>query len=137
MKVVLDTNVFISAFFWKGSPRQVLERCIEGIDDLYTSREILAELHVVLCRPKFSLDGSQIEYFIKSIEDIARIVPGNLGAEKVCRDEDDQKVLECALSGNTDFIITGDHDLLVLKEFRTIAISTPTGYLTYLAETAG
>lgn len=105
MKVVLDTNVFISVFFWGGNPRKVLERCIEGIDDLYSSREILAELYEVLCRPKFSLDRSRVDFFIKSIEEIAQVLPAKV-----------------------DFIITGDLDLLVLKECQKVRICNPEEY---------
>ena len=49
--------------------------------------------------------------------------------ENVSRDTDDNKILKCALEGNADFIITGDKDLLVLKEYKNIKIINPKGYL--------
>jgi len=56
MKIVLDANIFVSAFFWGGKPRKVLERVIEGIDELFFTKEILDEVVEVMGRPKFHAD---------------------------------------------------------------------------------
>jgi putative PIN family toxin of toxin-antitoxin system len=74
MKIVLDTNIFISAFLWGGKPREVLERVIEGKDILYISRPMIAELIEILRRPKFKVDDEHLELFIREIEDIAEMV---------------------------------------------------------------
>ena len=136
MKVVLDTNIFISAFFWGGNPRRVLERSIEGIDELFTSREILEELCTVLKRPKFKIENYNIEYYVKAIEDIAKIVVISGIVKNQCRDHNDDKILECAYEGNVEYIVTGDDDLLVLKEFRTIKICRVNEYLEIVKDRA-
>jgi len=54
MKLVLDTNIYISSFFWGGNPRKIMERIISGKDSLFVSKEILAEVFSVMVRPKFN-----------------------------------------------------------------------------------
>ncbi|MDR1452400.1 MAG: putative toxin-antitoxin system toxin component, PIN family [Candidatus Margulisbacteria bacterium] len=129
MKLVLDTNIFISAFYWGGKPRQVLERIIAGADDLYISRKILAELANVLSTPKFKTSPVEIEYFISAVEEIAHKTPSKIKVKNVCRDKADDKILECALATQADYIITGDTDLLVLEQYKRTRIVTPNAYL--------
>ncbi|QQO07862.1 putative toxin-antitoxin system toxin component, PIN family [Breznakiella homolactica] len=129
MKVVLDTNVFISAFFWNGKPRRVLERGIEGLDELYICNEILEEISLVLRRPKFKVPEQGIDYFIQSIEDITHKVLIKGSVKGVCRDRADNAILECALLGKADWLITGDEDLLVLQKYKKIKITTAADYL--------
>jgi len=129
VKLVLDTNIFVSSFFYGGNPRKVLERSIEGVDDLYCSLEILKELSLVMQRPKFNVPTLQISFFIKEIEDISRHVTVSGSVKDQCRDKDDNKILECALEGKVLYIVTGDNDLLVLNEFEGIKIMTASQYL--------
>jgi predicted nucleic acid-binding protein len=70
MKIVVDANIFISAFFWGGNSRAVLERIITGIDELFITKEILDEINDVIMRPKFHADENEINFFINSIEEI-------------------------------------------------------------------
>jgi putative PIN family toxin of toxin-antitoxin system len=129
MKIVIDANIFISAFFWKGNPRKILERAIEGFDKLYISEEIIQEIERVMAYPKFNIDKSGIDYYIKSIEEFAiKIIPDKLG--KIgSRDVTDNKYLECGIAGKVDFIISGDIHLLELKEFENIKIMKAKEYL--------
>jgi putative PIN family toxin of toxin-antitoxin system len=129
MKIVLDTNIFISSFFWGGQPRKILERIIEGIDDLYISSSILLEIESVMSRPKFNLNAESIAYFIQSIEEISHkvIAYGNLTS--ICRDTNDNKILECAFIANANYVITGDKDLLVLEGYEGTRIVTANEYL--------
>ncbi|MCL2041524.1 MAG: putative toxin-antitoxin system toxin component, PIN family [Bacteroidales bacterium] len=129
MKLVLDTNIFISSFFWGGNPRKIITRIIDGIDILFVSNEILREVFFVMSRPKFNVNNHQIMHFIDSIEEIAYRVPTLGTIQGVCRDSDDDKILECAVWGNVDFIISGDNDLLSLKEFQEIPIITASEYI--------
>ena len=71
MKLVLDTNILISSFFWGGNPRKIMTRIIDGIDTLFVSSEILREVFFVMSRPKFNVSNHQIIHFIDSIEEIA------------------------------------------------------------------
>jgi len=129
MKLVLDTNVFISSFFWSGNPRKIMTRIIERKDVLFASNEILQEVFFVMSRPKFNVSHHQVVHFVNSIAEISSRV-NLLGTVKgVCRDSDDDKILECAILGKVDFIITGDKDLLILKKFKEIPILSPLEYI--------
>ena len=129
MKVVLDTNVFISAFFWGGNPRKLMTRIIDGKDHLFISKEIVQEVFSVMSRPKFNVPHHQVVHFVNSIQEVASQVVLIGIVQGVCRDSDDDKILECAVLGDVDFIISGDNDLLSLKEFRGIPIVTASEYL--------
>ena len=129
MKIVLDTNIFISSFFWGGNPRKILERIIDGKDKLFVCKEILQEIDSVMTRPKFNVNNMYISHFIHSIEEIANRVVLTGIVQNVCRDSKDDKVLECALLANADYIITGDIDLLILKEFQGIKIVMANEYI--------
>jgi len=132
MKIVLDTNIFISSFFWDGNPRKIIERIINGKDILFTCKEILQETASVLARPKFSVNDEYIARFIHSIEEVANNINLIGVIHNVCRDSNDDKILECALLANADFIITGDADLLTLKEYKGVKIISPNEYVTNL-----
>jgi len=71
MKLVLDTNIFISSFFWGGNPRKIMVRIIDGKDTLFVSDEILQEVFSVMSRPKFNVNHLQTIHFIESIKEIA------------------------------------------------------------------
>jgi putative PIN family toxin of toxin-antitoxin system len=80
-------------------------------------------------RPKFKTNKESIEYYIKSIEEMANELVSTIKVHEGSRDIDDNILLECGIMGNVDFIITGDDDLLVLEEFNGIKIVTPKEYL--------
>ncbi|MGA2571612.1 MAG: putative toxin-antitoxin system toxin component, PIN family [Terracidiphilus sp.] len=129
-RLVLDTNVLISAALRFGSlPRQALLRArATGI--LLTSEETLAEFREVLLRSKFdphierSLRMGILAEYAQHCTLIQ--VPSPI---RVCRDPHDNKFLEVAVHGRADVIVTGDADLLALHPFRGIEILTPAGYL--------
>jgi putative PIN family toxin of toxin-antitoxin system len=104
MRLVLDTNIFISSFFWNGNPRKIMKRILSGKDKLIVCNEILFEISSVLARPKFNVSENLITFYINSIEEIAyhAVIKGNL---QICRDSDDDKILECALLSDADYII--------------------------------
>ena len=129
MKIVLDANIFISAFFWGGNPRTVLERVIKKIDELYITEEILVEIKEVLLRPKFHAGKIEIDYFIKSIEEIANMVFPGIKVKNGSRDKTDNKYIECALAGNVDYLVSGDVHLLEMKKYDKIRIVTVREYL--------
>ena len=129
MKIVIDSNIFVSSFFWGGHPREVFERVINGLDELFITDEIKKEIFSVMSSSKFAVKISDIEDYIKIIEKYSINIELKDIPESISRDKDDDKILQCALDGNADFIVTGDNDLLVLKEFRTIKITKPKNYL--------
>jgi putative PIN family toxin of toxin-antitoxin system len=134
MKVVLDSNIFISSFFWKGNPRKIFDRVTNGLDELYITDKILQEIATVMARKKFDTKTNEIEEYIKIIESYSiKLFPQNV-IEEISRDKDDNKILECAFEGNVDFIITGDEDLLVLKKYKNIRIVKAKEYLDILGK---
>jgi uncharacterized protein len=134
MRLVLDTNIFISAFLWGGKPKAVLERILEGADTLFISRSILAELNDVLCRPKLALDAERIAYFLQAIEETSTLVAPTKMRHRPSRDPADVKILECAVAAEADYIVTGDDDLLVLDPYRSIRIVSASEYLKQIQE---
>ena len=129
MKLVLDANIFISSFFWGGNPKIVIERIISGIDELFITKEILDEIEDVIRRPKFHADSEGIIFFISSIEEIGnKITPQKL-VKNGSRDRTDNKYIECGITANVDFIISGDIHLLELKRYENIKIVTAKDYL--------
>jgi putative PIN family toxin of toxin-antitoxin system len=130
MRCVIDTNVLISAAAFPLSiPRQALRRVLrQGI--LLFSEATADELKAVLSRPKFDRYVSRKEraLFLAQIQAVAEVVP-IIQRVRECRDPKDDKLLEVALNGRADVIITGDVDLLVLHPWRGVTILTPADYL--------
>jgi putative PIN family toxin of toxin-antitoxin system len=134
MKIVLDANIFISSFFWGGNPRLVLERAINKTDELFFTKEILNELEDVIGRPKFHAGKNEIEYLIKSIEEIANKISVKNKIKNGSRDITDNKYIECGIAANADYIISGDVHLLEIKKYRKIKIVTAKEYLEIVNE---
>jgi len=127
---VFDTNVIVSAILSADSvPRKAFNFVFNhGI--ILLSYPIWNELNEVLQRPKFAkyISEQKREKFLWELYNQSQFI--NILEEiKECRDEKDNKFLELAVSGNADFIITGDNDLLVLNPFRNIQIITPKFFL--------
>jgi putative PIN family toxin of toxin-antitoxin system len=129
VKLVLDTNIFISAFFWGGIPRKIVERINSGVDSLYVTDAILDEITQVLARPKFNVDEVVIARLITAIRRVSVCVAIDGVIKGVCRDNKDDMILECGWRCGADYIITGDDDLLSLKNFKGIGIITASQYL--------
>ena len=129
MKIVLDANIFISALFFGGNPRYVLERAINKSDELYISKEILDEVESVIQRPKFHAGKDEIEYIIKAIEKISTIIIPQKQIKYGSRDKTDNKYIECGIAGNVDYIISGDVHLLEIKKYGVVKIVSAKEYL--------
>lgn len=129
MRIVLDSNIYISAFFWGGLPRKVLKLCIEGHAELVVCREILDEVTGVMGRDKFGVSPEAVEYYRRSIEDLAQIIVPEHPFVNLCRDPADNMILQCALTACADYLVTGDEDLLVLKNVSGTAIVTVADFL--------
>lgn len=127
--VVFDTNVFISAFLFRGKPRYALDLAIKGKIKLFISGDILLEISNVLEKQKFALSKYKVKLILTEIESLCALVYPDQKIINVCRDRDDHIILECALKGNVKYIVTGDDDLLSLKAFQTIKIVNPSDFL--------
>lgn len=127
MRVVLDTNVFFSGFKSDGKPKIVVEAAFERTFTLLLSDEILDELEDVWSR-KSGWHPSLIAATLRHLARLAEMVaPGIVVTE--CRDPDDNRVLEAAVAGAADCIVSGDKHLLRMKEFRGIEILTVSNFL--------
>ncbi len=130
VRAVLDTNIIISSIFWKGNPFEVTRRGIVGEFQLVTSREILGEVGNKL-RNKFDFPQENTLKLIDLLAAHSQIVEPSIKCD-VVRDKSDNKIIECALEGKANFIITGDLDLLEIKQFRGIKIVTAKEFLKVL-----
>ena len=125
MKVVLDTNIFISGIFWKGSSNKVITNWKEGKFTLVTSLEAVSEIIKVLKDFKIKLSDEMIKEWVDLIVRNSMIVEPKEKIEAVKDDPKDNIFIETAVAGNVDYIISQDNHLLKLKEFRGIKIITP------------
>lgn len=125
MKVVFDPNVLIATFVAEGVCARLLRRTRKGQVSLITSPFILQEFQDTLSK-KFSATRREIRDALQVVMDAVQItVQPSQAVTGVCRDPDDDRILECALAAQAEFLVTGDEDLLVLKKFKGIRIITP------------
>ncbi len=130
IRILLDTNVYISAILFNGKPRLILEDIIEERVNAYISNDILKELEETLSKPKFKLTTDFIQIVLSEIRDITRLVNTTpLNNYLDLRDRNDFHILEAAFSAKVDYLITGDKDLLSLKKIREFKIINPEDYL--------
>ena len=123
MRIVIDTNVLISSFIGHGTSHKVLEHCVRA-HDVITSQFILDELRTKLTG-KFKYTSATADVAIALLKPRMKIVvPASLPVP-VCRDKDDDNILATAVAGQCELIITGDKDLLVLKQLNEIKIIKP------------
>lgn len=129
MRIVFDTNVLIAAFISRGICSDLLEHCAQT-HELVTSPFILNEFKDKLTTKfKFTLDESMAA--IDLLRSVMLVVEPVQLSSRISRDADDDNILVAAVSGNCDCIVTGDNDLLVLKEFCGIAIIKPSDFPEY------
>ncbi|MCG6162077.1 putative toxin-antitoxin system toxin component, PIN family [Leptospira bandrabouensis] len=129
-KVLLDTNIYISAILFNGKPKLVLQDLIDEAFVGYISNEILDEIEETLTKPKFKLPNDFIQFSLGEIRNSTTIIKNKPLKDYLnLRDRDDFHILETAFSANVDFIITGDKDLLTLEKIKGLKIITPDEYL--------
>ena len=121
-KATLDTNILISALGWRGNPHRVLQKVVDGEIELFISTEQFEELARVLDYPKFDFTEEQKVRFKALILAIANIVEPKRRLDIVKEDPSDNRILECALVADVDFVISGDEHLLSLGQVERIKI---------------
>lgn len=119
-RILLDTNVLISAYGFGGRPRALLDAVIDGEHQLVTSPALLAELARTL-GSVLGMDGTHVRAAIDQLIRISEIVEPAKRLT-VCRDLADDRVLECAVVGEVELTVTGDEDLLCLGEHAGVRI---------------
>jgi putative PIN family toxin of toxin-antitoxin system len=128
MRVVFDTNILVSALVFPGGQGDAaLRRIVVGTDELVISKAILDELLEVLGR-KFARDGEELAHVAVFLSVIATVVAPRRRL-RVVRDEPDNRILECALKGRAEAIVTGDKALLALESFEEIPVVTLAAWL--------
>lgn len=128
-KVVLDTNVLISALVFGGKPRRVFQAATAGVIQLVISEILLEELTGVLEGAKFRYPKELTRMILDELTAVAELVTPTLSIRRITSDPDDNRVLECALAGRADLIVSGDPHLLDLVEFEGIPIWTPAKFV--------
>jgi uncharacterized protein len=123
MRVVADTNIFISALMFGGLPGSFLDLAFLRTFQLVTSAILLDELHEKL-RSKFALSADDADRVRAKLESAALLVKPNMVLKVIIDDPDDDRVLECAVAGGVDYIVSGDRHLLKLGSFQGISIVT-------------
>lgn len=133
MKVVFDTNILVSALVFPGGRAEAaLERIIEEYDELLLSKAILDELLGVLAR-KFARDAEELAHVAVALEEMATIVRPSRRL-RVLKDGPDNRILECAIAGGAQAIVTGDHALLALREYGGVRVLSLHDYLDAAAD---
>ena len=129
MRVVVDTNVIVSAFLWGGTPRHLLDTVQAQHLELFTSRALIAELEDVLTREKFAARLRRTRfsaaYLLARYNQFATLIaPAEVTVPEL-RDPKDIHVLACALAARAEVIVSGDDDLRALGSYQGIPILSP------------
>ena len=130
MRIVLDTNVLISALAFPGSkPDQILYRIRRGETELFISPFILSELDRVL-REKFRFTKKEADVRVSAIRAIAHVITPTERITLVTANDDDNRILECVAAAQAELLVTGDKEhLLPLGSYRGTRIVTPAQFL--------
>ena len=124
MKVVFDTNVLVSAFITEGICSKLLRRARRRQFELITCPFILKEFEGVLLNKLAATKGETRQVLRILAEATSALIQPAQPVSGICRDPDDDSILSCSLAASADYLVTGDSDLLELREFRGTRIIT-------------
>lgn len=128
MRVVIDTNVLISGIFWGGIPFEILDLWVQYKIILLTSQAILSEYARVLQEYGLKRNRTNLaEAWLHFIVQYSHIIHTHRKFH-VCRDVDDDMYLDCAVEGSAAYIVSGDKDLLILRDFMRVKIVSPNNF---------
>lgn len=123
MRAVFDSNIFVSAIVFPGGRAETaLMSAMDGSVNLIISREIIHETLSVLSR-KFSKDAEELSRVAIFLSNLGQTVRPKTRL-KALEDDPDNRILECAIAGKADVIVTGDKAMLALREYHGIRIIT-------------
>ena len=126
--IVLDTNIFISSLFLEGKPYSVVKKAINQEIIVFISNYIIEEIRKVLVRD-FNLEKQEIEDIVNAVLYFTHLIEPKESVTVIKDDTKDDKILDCAIACNADFIVSQDNHLLNLKTFRGIQIVSPEEFL--------
>jgi len=135
MRVVCDTNVLISAILYGGRPRDGLQALVDGKANGFLSPALEQEFRAVLGRRKFGLSAGEAHLICERLTELFTPVFPREGVSVIAADPADNAVLACAMEARADCIVTGDHHLLDLGQYRGIAILRPAEALERMGRT--
>lgn len=130
-RAVLDTNTWVSGLGWGGPPGDVVEAALAGRFQIVTSPALLEELRRVLAYPKLAKMFGDADEVVELITVASQVVRPTVTLDLV-RDPDDNRVLEAAITGSVDVIVTGDADLLSLDVVQGVRIVSPADFMDVL-----
>jgi putative PIN family toxin of toxin-antitoxin system len=135
MRIVFDTNVLLAALVARGVCADLVEHCVFN-HHLFSSDFILGELrgHLV---GKFKYDVTDADETVALLRSQCEIVAPIVLIQPVCRDADDDQILATAVAASAVCIVNGDKDLLVLKDYKNIAIVAPADFAQFEAQAYG
>ena len=128
IRIVLDTNVIVSALVFDGVPRSVLERAGAGQCELFYSAAIQGEVRRVLAE-KFGWAPAMLQEVLPVLWSMGQLVVPRTVVDAVPDDPDDNRILECALAAQASFIVSGDRHLLALHDYKSISIVSPRQFI--------
>jgi hypothetical protein len=136
MRVVLDTNVLISAFISaKGAPARIFDLWQAGELEIVTAQEALDELQGVLTYPRVSrrlrFSAEQLQEFLLLLREHALFLEDLSITAVITADPDDDIFLALALASNAQYIVSGDGHLLDVGVYQGIAVVTPAAFMTF------
>lgn len=132
IRVVADTNIYVSAIVFGGTCEAVLALARAGIVDLWISGAIRRELRVVLA-DTFGWTESRVREALAEIDNLTTLVKSTVRCSRILVHDDDHRILECAVAAQAEFLVTGDKKYFhPLKTFRDIRIVSPRQFLDLL-----
>lgn len=130
LKVVLDSNIIVSALVYGGKPEQIYRLVLGRQINAYISPFIISELIEILAK-KFHFNQIKLRQIERKIRKKFTVV-NPIKILKIVRDADDNRIVETAIEGNCEYVITGDKDLLDLGNYKQIKIATADEFLSVL-----
>lgn len=135
-RIVIDTNLTISAFVWGGLPLQLFNQTVENRIPILISQGMIDELEMTLRKPKFEsyliARNLTVEGIVSRVMAMTEPVTSAIIPSLVVRDPKDQLILAAAIGGKASHIVSGDKDLTSLGKYQTIIILTAAEFLALL-----
>jgi putative PIN family toxin of toxin-antitoxin system len=129
MKIVLDTNVFISGIFFGGPPSQILKFWRQSKLIIVLTQQILEEYQRVGDELSIKYPSINIEPIIKLFTIFGEFVETKGIIETICEDPDDNKFIECAIASQSKLIVSGDKHLLTISGYKDIKVLKPRQFI--------
>ncbi|MCK4224181.1 MAG: putative toxin-antitoxin system toxin component, PIN family [candidate division Zixibacteria bacterium] len=129
IKAVYDTNIIVSGIIARGRPYILLNLVYNHLVELFVSPALLEEYETVLKRPKFKPFHQEIPKLLDFIKEHAKVIKPKIKVDRIPEDLADNRILECALEGKVDYIVTGNKKHSPFKEFEKIKVVDPGEFL--------